>query len=165
MNKLTKIVLLSLFAAFMLLVSSCAAIVSRLPTSAEDAPLLTSSPPASQASGAVSQDVLPLPALATPYADSPAAGICAETPGEATVSVEIFPDSPSPRCLKVNASQKLQVVNRSGVTIQLSLGRLERTLQPQAETILDAPFGDYLAPGIHILLAEPYAGPEIWLLE
>jgi hypothetical protein len=164
MKQLTKFALLSLLVTGSLLVSSCAAIASLLPTPAGDAQP-TGISPTSQAPEAATQGELPTPALATPYADSPAAGICAEAPGEAVISVEIFPDIPSPRCLKVSADQKLQVINRTDSALQLSLGRLEQKLQPQAETVLDAPFGDYLAPGVHILRAEPFSGPEILLAE
>jgi hypothetical protein len=165
MNQLTKFTLLSLLLTGSLLVSSCAAIASLQPTPAGDTAQPTGISPTSQAPEAATQGDLPLPALATPYADSPAAGICAEAPGEAVISVEIFPDIPSPRCLKVTADQKLQVINRTDSALQLSLGRLEQKLQPQAETVLDAPFGDYLAPGVHILRAEPFSGPEILLAE
>ncbi len=165
MKQLTKFALLSLLVTGSLLVSSCAANVSLLTTPAGDAAQPTGISPTSQTPEAATQGELPMPALATPYADSPAAGICAEAPGEAVISVEIFPDIPSPRCLKVSADQKLRVVNRTDSALQLSLGRLEQTLQPQAETVLDAPFADYLAPGVHILRAEPFSGPEILLVK
>jgi hypothetical protein len=104
--------------------------------------------------------------LATPYADQPAAGICAEAPGEPVVTVEIMPDIPSPRCLKVTSEQRLRVVNRTGAALALILGNLPASsLQPNGETTFDQPFGKLLAPGVHVLDASPYFGPEIWLVE
>ncbi len=165
MSKLTKITLLALILAGTYLLSSCTATASLLPTPVEDAAMPTGTSQANQTSESAAGKELPATALATPYGDTPAVGICAETPVDAVVSVELFPDIPSPRCLKVTAGQKLRVINATGAAVQLSLGRLEHTLQRDAEILLDKPFGDYLAPGVHILLAEPYSGPEIWLVE
>jgi hypothetical protein len=100
--------------------------------------------------------------LATPISAEPAAGICAEAEGETAV-VEIFPDIPSPRCLKVTADQRLVVINRGDTDISLGLGSLAAVVRPGEEHTLDMPFGEYLAPGVHRLQAEPYSGPEVWL--
>lgn len=146
-----------------LLLSACLGVQSSLPTptaaettvAAAESSTDTPAPPTLEAS----------PPLATPYADSPAAGICMESPGESVVSVEIFPDMPSPRCLKVSAEQKLMVINRTGIALQVSLGAVESSLTPGGDGMLDRTFGEYLEPGVHVLLADPYFGPEIWLVE
>ena len=122
---------------------------------ADEPPVETSAP----------QDLETPLSLATPYADSPTAGICAEAPGESVVSVEIFPDIPTPRCLRVSADQKLQVINGTDSPLQVSLGAVNRDIQPGAEATLDLAFGEYLAPGVHLVTAAPYSGPEIWLME
>jgi len=102
------------------------------------------------------------PALATPASAEPAAGICMEAEGETAV-VEIFPDIPAPRCLKVTAAQRLVVVNRTDSQISVSLGALAAVIQPGEQQELDRRFGEYLAPGVHRVKVEPYSGPEVWL--
>lgn len=164
MSKLTKFGSLALIVAAALLASACSESSSRQMTPEENVSRPRTAT-ASQSPATAAQELPATPVLATPYAASPAAGICAEAPSETLVSVEIFPDIPSPRCLKVNASQKLQVFNRTDSTLQLSLGHLEHTLPPQEETILEEPFGDYLAPGVHRLSAKPFSGPEIFLVD
>lgn len=101
-------------------------------------------------------------ALATPYAQQPAAGICASFEGE-IVEVTLNPDIPDPRCSKVRPDQKLNVINKTQNTLEVSIGRFTVSLAPGAETQFDTPFGEYLAPGVHQLLVSPCCGPEIWL--
>lgn len=103
----------------------------------------------------------PLP-LATPYAQEPAAGICASFEGE-MVTISINPDIPDPRCSKVRADQKLTVINQTQNTLQVSIGSFNVSLEPGAKTIIDTPFGDYLAPGVHQLQVSPCCGAELWL--
>jgi hypothetical protein len=100
--------------------------------------------------------------LATPYAQSPAAGLCASFEGE-TVVVSIYPDIPDPRCVKVRADQKLTVVNRTQNTLEVSLGSFTASLDPNAESSSDTPFGEYLAPGVHQLQVTPCCSPELIL--
>lgn len=102
--------------------------------------------------------------LATPYAQSPAAGICASFDGD-TVVVNIYPDIPDPRCIKVRADQQLSVVNRTQSTLEISLGIYKASLSPGSETTFDAPFGTYLATGVHQLQVSPCCGPELLLEE
>jgi len=100
--------------------------------------------------------------LATPYAQEPAAGICASFEGEMVV-VTLNPDVPDPRCSKVRPDQKLSVINKTQNTLEVSIGRFTASLEPGAETKFDTPFGEYLAPGVHQLLVSPCCGPELWL--
>lgn len=102
----------------------------------------------------------PLPALATPASDSPAAGICAEFPGE-WVTVIINPDIPSPRCAIVLPHQKLSVVNKRQEVLRVRLGDFDYTIQPGKGQTFDLPFSDYLAPGVHQLLVDPCCGAEL----
>jgi hypothetical protein len=100
--------------------------------------------------------------LLPPDSDAPAAGICAESEGE-WATVEIRPDTPSPRCLKVTPEQQLKVINRTEAIVQIELGPFTLELQPGVEGALEKPFGSYLAPGVHRVRVSPYAGPELWL--
>ena len=102
--------------------------------------------------------------LATPYAQEPASGICSAAEGD-LVSVEIFPDIPSPRCVQVSAGQRLQVTNQTDQEITLELGPYVIQLAAGEVTVLDASLGTFLAPGAHVLGAAPFSGPELWLKE
>jgi hypothetical protein len=100
--------------------------------------------------------------LATPYAQEPAAGICASFEGQ-MVTVSINPDIPDPRCSKIQADQKLTIINRTQNSMEVSIGRFTDRIEPGAQTIIDTPFGEYLAPGIHQLKVSPCCGAELWL--
>jgi len=73
------------------------------------------------------------------------------------------PGIPDPRCLIVSPAQHLRLVNHTGGTIDVTLGRLGSSLQSDAEVVFDAPFGDYLLPGVHAVWVDPCCGGEIWL--
>jgi hypothetical protein len=164
MNRQTKFFILVLLSS--LLLAACARFTpAALPkdqpaTAIPVIPTSTASP--SPTSAPPPPAALP---LATPYADQPAAGICAEAPGELVVTVEIMPDIPSPRCLKVTPDQRLRVVNRTDAALALKLGSVQASLQPNGETTFEQPFGKLLAPGVHVLDASPYFGPEIVLVK
>jgi hypothetical protein len=100
--------------------------------------------------------------LATPYAQEPAAGICASPAGE-MVTVSIYPDIPDPRCSQVRADQVLTVINQTQNTLEITLGRFTENLEPGAQISIDTPFGEYLAPGVHQLQVSPCCGAELWL--
>ncbi|OGO60535.1 MAG: hypothetical protein A2032_01395 [Chloroflexi bacterium RBG_19FT_COMBO_49_13] len=102
--------------------------------------------------------------LATPYSQEPAAGICASFDGD-TVTVSLNPDIPDPRCSKVRADQKLKVINLTLNTLQVSLGVFNNSLLPGGEYLIDVPFGDYLAAGVHQLQVSPCCSAELWLEE
>lgn len=99
---------------------------------------------------------------ATPAANEIAAGICGETENE-VVQVTIRPDIPDPRCLIVKPEQKLKVVNQAQSAVEVVLGEFKTELAPGQEVLWDVPVGDYLEPGVHLLLVTPCCGPELWL--
>lgn len=103
--------------------------------------------------------------LATPYAQEPAAGICSEIEGS-LVSVSLRPDVPDPRCVRVKPDQHLNLKNETDQTLQVSLGRFQAELDPGEEVTFDAPFGDYLVLGVHLVTTSaPPGGPAIWLVK
>ena len=102
------------------------------------------------------------PALATPIADSPAAGICGEMQG-GIVTMTINPDMPDPRCLKVQSGQRLRVVNQRGEPLEIALGGATASLQPGEEITFERSFGELLLPGVHALQVSPCCGGEIVL--
>ena len=104
------------------------------------------------------------PVLATPHAQQPAAGICGAVDGELAL-VEIFPDIPSPRCLQVTGTQRLLVTNQTGQGLRIRIGHHDLLLPAGEKAVIDAPLGNYLAPGVHLLDATPFSGPELWLVE
>jgi len=100
--------------------------------------------------------------LATPVSQEPAAGICGSVDG-AVVEFRIEPGIPDPRCARVRPDQHLKVVNKTDGPLDLMIGTYSSHLEPGGETVIDAPFGDYLAPGVHLLQVLPCCGPELWL--
>ena len=100
--------------------------------------------------------------LATPAAESPAAGICAEF-SESQVLVTINPDIPDPRCTKIQPSQKLVVENRRQENLRVQIGPFDVLISPGGRHLFDLPFGDYLAPGVHQMIVSPCCGAELWL--
>jgi hypothetical protein len=99
---------------------------------------------------------------ATPYADTPAAGICAEFEGE-IVTMTINPDMPDPRCIIVKPDQRLRVVNNLESEIQASLGSLSSSIVPDDDYTFEKTFGELLLPGVHSLGVTPCCGGSIWL--
>lgn len=99
---------------------------------------------------------------ATPVAESPAAGICASFEGD-RVEVQITSDMPDPRCIKIRSDQTLALHNLTSKPIEFTLGKFNARIEPGQAYTIDLPFGAYLAPGVHLALALPYSGPELWL--
>jgi hypothetical protein len=111
--------------------------------------------------------------LAPPDTTVPAFASCPSVTGS-VVTLVADPDVPSPRCMTVTASQRLRVQNRTSahgstpvvVTVEVA-GFAPRTLQPGASTTFDRPFGDYLAPGEHVVHLRPLYGGDgggvVWL--
>ena len=98
--------------------------------------------------------------LATPVADSPAAGICPRVEA-LVVSVQILPGIPDPRCVHVRAEQQLSITNRTEGSIEVGLGPFHALLAPGQEFIITVPFEAYLAPGVHVINVTPCCGGEI----
>ena len=101
-----------------------------------------------------------------PVSDLPAAGICAEPSGD-VVTIAVEPDTPSPRCSRVTSSQRLRVVNQTSEEIDVQIADFKMRLGAGDEGSVDAPFGSYLAPGVHLMNISSLAGggAEIWLGE
>lgn len=106
----------------------------------------------------------PFAALATPYADSPAAGICASYDGP-VVEFRIEPGIPAPRCSRARADQQLKITNDTDGPLDVMIGPYSGHMEPGGEFAIEAPFGSYLAPGVHQLMVLPCCGPEIVLEE
>ena len=102
--------------------------------------------------------------LATPYAQEPAAGICATFDGD-VVTITLNADVPDPRCAQVRSDQTLKVVNNTVTPLSISLGPFKSALLAANAYSIDVPFGDYLEPGVHQLQVSPCCGAEIWLVE
>ncbi len=100
--------------------------------------------------------------LATPYAQQPAAGICASFDGT-IVTITINSDIPDPRCAKVKPDQTMKVINNTQNQLQITIGKFAASLKPGEQTTFDTPFGEYLAPGVHQLQVSPCCGAELWL--
>lgn len=103
-------------------------------------------------------------ALATPYAQEPAAGICATFDGD-VVTITLNADVPDPRCARVRPDQTLKVVNNTVTPLSISIGPFKSALLAANAYSIDVPFGDYLEPGVHQLQVSPCCGAEIWLEE
>ena len=103
-------------------------------------------------------------ARATPYAQEPAAGICAEPEGDEVV-VTLEPGIADPRCLIVHPDQHLRIINRGGTEVTVSLGPFAAVLPAAGDATLGPAFGDYLMPGVHQLQVDPCCGGELWLKE
>jgi hypothetical protein len=102
--------------------------------------------------------------LAPPDSEKPASGICAEGQGD-VVSVDVNPDVPSPRCVKVTSQQRIEVRNRTQSAVQLKLGFKRPQVEAGGTYRFEQPLGEFLLPGVHVLLAAPFSGPEVWLVK
>jgi hypothetical protein len=148
-----------LFAGLACLISlACNALTpASPPTSAPPAPSVPTRVSVASASPATSE-------LATPYALSPAAGICARFDGP-VVEFRIEPGIPDPRCAFARADQHMKITNKTDGPLDVSIGTYSGHLEPGGEFSIEAPFGSYLAPGVHQLQVLPCCGPEIVLEE
>ena len=102
------------------------------------------------------------PNLATPVSQEPAAGICGGFEGELVV-ITIYPDIPDPRCAIIKPEQMLKVVNSRQETLQVSIANMAATIDPGGEHLFNVPFGQYLAPGVHLIEVKPCCGASLWL--
>lgn len=102
--------------------------------------------------------------LATPVSQQPAAGICGAAEGD-IITVRINPDVPDPRCVIITSDQRLKVINNRDEIIQISLGVFEAEIDPGEESLAPLTFGEYLAPGVHLIEVSPCCGASLWLQE
>jgi hypothetical protein len=120
--------------------------------------------PMPEATAVESRDATP--GLRPADGDTPAAGICLGPTEEAVVTIELFPDIPSPRCSYATPDQRIRFVNRMDEQVTLALGRYSASVPAGAAVLFDAPAGTYLAPGVHVIDASlPSARAAIWLRE
>jgi hypothetical protein len=107
--------------------------------------------------------------LTPPVSDYPAAGVCPEASGRwvsAQITSKAGDNIPNPRCVQVTKRQRLKIINRTGVSIRVTLGPFTIRLRPGAEGAFKKPFGAYLAPGVHsVRVSDDHNGPELWLLD
>lgn len=101
----------------------------------------------------------------------PTHGACARSTGP-LVTIKTNPDTPAPICTTVHPHQKLRVVNTSdrfgfdGIPVTVAFADFRtRTLDLGESTIFDSRFGQFLAPGVHMVRISLYGGrgAEIWL--
>ncbi len=93
--------------------------------------------------------------------DAPASGICASSDGDIVEAI-LTPDGPPmPRCVKVTAAQRLRITNGTAATVRITLGHFDVEIVAGQEALLDEPVGEYLAPGVHLMVN----GPEVWLIQ
>jgi hypothetical protein len=102
------------------------------------------------------------PALATPYAQQPAAGICGQAEGQ-MVEINLEPGIPNPRCVQVRPDQTLVVINNTGQFVAIGLGSERTGLGPGQSYTFVKQFGELLQEGVHLLYVDPCCGGEIIL--
>jgi len=110
--------------------------------------------------GSVLDTLQPLSGLKPPDSDTPAAGICAQFDGEIVAITINDPPPPSPRCVQVTPEQRLKIINATGAPVRVKLAHFDVEIPPAGETTFDQKVGEYLAPGVHLMLN----GAEIWLI-
>ena len=109
---------------------------------------------------AVLDTLTPSTALKPPDSDTPASGICPQFDGEIVEITINDPPPPSPRCVQITAEQRLKIINATSAPVRVELAHFNVEIPPAGDTIFDQKVGDYLAPGVHLMLN----GPEVWLV-
>jgi hypothetical protein len=125
----------------------------------------SASPSTLPAEGPQPTEVTRAPALFPPDRDMPAAGICAVYETDVVTIEIVLEGPPTPRCVVIAPSQRLEVINRTTTAVEAGLAQNEFALQPHETRLIDRPFGAYLAPGVHNVRISRGAGsaPELWL--
>jgi hypothetical protein len=100
--------------------------------------------------------------LATPVSQEPAVGICSEFEGGLAV-ITVYPDISYPRCAIIKPDQMLKVVNSRQETLRASIANMTAGIDPDGEHLFNMPFGQYLAPGVHLVQVKPCCGASLWL--
>ncbi|KKT58644.1 MAG: hypothetical protein UX91_C0006G0181 [Candidatus Amesbacteria bacterium GW2011_GWB1_47_19] len=103
------------------------------------------------------------PTLKPADAIDPASGICRDYPDSEIAEVAISEDIPDPKCMKVLPGQRLKVVNKANVEINIYLGDLKFKIASGSAYTAERSFGEFLAPGVHVPVVAPLSGPEIWV--
>lgn len=105
------------------------------------------------------------PTLIPADSDSPAAGICGTMDGD-WVTFMVSLDVPSPRCMQVHPGQRIEIANPTADPVVVTFAGQQIAIEAGASQRIDAPFGSYLAPGVHSLYVTHGTGslPEFWLL-
>ena len=91
--------------------------------------------------------------------DAPASGICASSDGDIVEATLTADGPPMPRCVKVTAAQRLKIINGTTAPVRIMLGHFDVEIPAGRQAVLDKPVGEYLAPGVHLMVN----GPEVWL--
>jgi hypothetical protein len=148
-----------------LLILSCVGLAGACgkPNAAVLAPTHTPRSAPSESPTVIFESTATMLALITPISEYPAAGICAGPAEGEITDVVIYPDIPDPRCLRISANQTLQVTNQTDRRLEIDLGPFHANIQPGETYLFLTPFGEFLSPGVHSLLASPYGGPQLWL--
>jgi hypothetical protein len=55
------------------------------------------------------------------------------------------------------------LLNNAQKSLLVTIGRFTSNVEPGGKTMIDTPFGEYLAPGVHQLQVSPCCGVELWL--
>jgi hypothetical protein len=100
---------------------------------------------------------------------TPAAGVCPEG-DEPVMTVDLHIDTPEPRCVVLHSSQRLRLVNLTGVgpggkatAVRVDFAGFTAKLAPGQAAIFDAPAGSYLAAGTHGMEVKGAPGPQVWV--
>jgi hypothetical protein len=101
----------------------------------------------------------PVRALIPAPSQYPVAGICPlSNRGVSLVTIYVGDGTPEPRCLRVRANERLQIVNKLGLsgppdkTITIRWPPFgSRTLAPGSTIVFKQNFASYLSPGDHII--------------
>jgi hypothetical protein len=99
---------------------------------------------------------------------APAAGVCPES-SKPVMSVDLHPDTPSPRCVVLHPDQRLRIVNLTNSwrgkasVVRIDFAGFRTKLAPGHAAILDAPAGSYLGTGTHGLALEGAPAPQVWV--
>jgi len=112
----------------------------------------------------IGSSLQPLPSgkLKPAESDTPASGTCSEAQDDPVSIVLGMDPSGLPmagRCIKINPSQRIKLINQSNGPINMLFGEYHIDLPVGSEILLDKPAGQYLALGVHFL----NLGPELWV--
>lgn len=126
---------------------------------------LSASPSTLPAEGPQPTEATPAPTLFPPDSDTPAAGICAEYEIDGVTIEIVMEGPPTPRCVVIAPSQRLEVINRTTTVVEARFAQNEFALQPDGALFIDRPFGAYLTPGVHHVRISGGVGnaPGLWL--